>query len=324
MSQNVVINNSFNNDSNRDKKNGTKSWWIVLLLAILGSPVIAAYIKSHSPSTTKSATSPSGSEITFVGRVVKSDQEAIPNATVIAIADETPGQTLLTDANGQFHIQLPGITHSLSLTIKAAGYQIKNIDADIHRTGPEILILTPQSSNAAATSHSKTSDQNMRKNKEKPNNAVQDCKDSICVGGSNSGSLTNIHIDTPIRPDRHITQVNGEQAVAILNKISPGPAINIHFFDGDSESTAFAEQLGSIFVDSGWNVTRVPEAILALSYETSKGYRSYTGEYLACYHQPTNSEAATTVVKALSVAGYPCKEIPSTWAPDIEIFAGKK
>ena len=85
----------------------------------------------------------------YVGLVSTDAGKPIPDATVLATRDENVGQSIRSDSNGQFQIQLPGDTRTLRLKIDAAGFREDKIQADIHRTGPEEIYLHALAPNTA-------------------------------------------------------------------------------------------------------------------------------------------------------------------------------
>ena len=102
------------------------------LLGILGAPLIVARCSS-ARKTTEGHTP----TITFSGRVSDDTGKAILGATVIATIDQSVGQPIRTDANGQFQIEIPAEAKSLRLNVNADGYSEMPLQVNIHRTGPE-------------------------------------------------------------------------------------------------------------------------------------------------------------------------------------------
>jgi Carboxypeptidase regulatory-like domain len=79
--------------------------------------------------------------MTFSGRVTDNGAKPIQGATVIATKDQSVGEPIRSDSNGQFQVQLPADTQSLRLTVNADGYGPETIQANIHRTGPEEIYM---------------------------------------------------------------------------------------------------------------------------------------------------------------------------------------
>ncbi|MBS1798948.1 MAG: carboxypeptidase regulatory-like domain-containing protein [Acidobacteria bacterium] len=82
-------------------------------------------------------------QTSFAGRVSDRAGKAIPGAVVIATTDQNVGQTIKTDSNGQFQLLLAPTAQTLRLTVTADGFQAVTVQADVHRTGPEEIIMIP-------------------------------------------------------------------------------------------------------------------------------------------------------------------------------------
>ena len=87
--------------------------------------------------THKSATAPN---FTFSGIVTGDDGKGVSNARVSVTEDQSTSQTIPTDQYGNFHVQLSQQTQSLSIRVDAGdGYEVVTVDANPHRTGPEVV-----------------------------------------------------------------------------------------------------------------------------------------------------------------------------------------
>jgi hypothetical protein len=83
---------------------------------------------------------PETQTFTFSGIVTYEDGKGVPNARVNVTEDQNTPQTILTDEYGHFHVQLSHKTQSLSMRVDAGpGYEVASIDANPHRTGPELI-----------------------------------------------------------------------------------------------------------------------------------------------------------------------------------------
>jgi hypothetical protein len=77
----------------------------------------------------------------FTGQVTAIGGGPVVGASVIAFKDQTIGESIRTDTNGQFEIQVPANTQSLRLVMSAAGFANSTIQANPHRTGPEEIVM---------------------------------------------------------------------------------------------------------------------------------------------------------------------------------------
>ncbi len=133
-------------NSSKDGANRTK----IVVTVISGLFLIgAAWVGAHHSDRNSNLKNVPPATFGYVGLVSTDEGKPIPDATVLATRDENVGQTIRTDTNGQFQIQLPVDTRSLRLKIDAAGFGEKKIQADIHRTGPEEIYLHAIAPNTA-------------------------------------------------------------------------------------------------------------------------------------------------------------------------------
>jgi hypothetical protein len=76
----------------------------------------------------------------FAGVVASDNGKGVPNARVSVTEDQSTSQTIPTDQYGNFHVQLLQKTQSLSIRVDAGdGYEVVTVDANPHRTGPEVI-----------------------------------------------------------------------------------------------------------------------------------------------------------------------------------------
>jgi hypothetical protein len=78
--------------------------------------------------------------VTFSGIVTGDDGKGVPNARIMLTEDQNTSQTIPTDQYGNFHVQLSQKTQSLSIRVDSGDeYDVVAIDANPHRTGPEVI-----------------------------------------------------------------------------------------------------------------------------------------------------------------------------------------
>jgi predicted alpha/beta hydrolase family esterase len=152
----------------------------------------------------------------------------------------------------------------------------------------------------------------------------QNCPGGICIAGPNSGSPAVYNFEKPDPPARNISQKNGEAAVSILQAVSPGQKIEIEMVGQTPEIDHFTRQIMQVFVDAKWNPNIAPTINFSLTYKMENGYSVYRGEEVVCYYHPQPTPKALAVVKAMNATGYPCREIPSDYAPEIELIVGTR
>jgi hypothetical protein len=113
------------------------------LIAILSMQGMPKFFHWDHVTATAAAMPPSqgNGTLTFTGRVFSESGQPVSGAKVIAAQDQSIGQTIRTDSNGQFQIQLPADTQTLRLVISADGFTNSTIQANVHRTGPEEIVL---------------------------------------------------------------------------------------------------------------------------------------------------------------------------------------
>ncbi|HEY5214999.1 MAG TPA: carboxypeptidase-like regulatory domain-containing protein [Acidobacteriaceae bacterium] len=110
------------------------------ILAIPGMPKFFHWDEKSTPvlaHPVPQAESPS----TFTGQVTAVGRGPIVGASVIAFKDQAIGESIRTDANGQFQVQLPANIQSLRLVVSAAGFANSTIQVNPHRMGPEEIVL---------------------------------------------------------------------------------------------------------------------------------------------------------------------------------------
>jgi hypothetical protein len=107
----------------------------VAFIGALGS-IFSAYISSCNGSNKPSVYSFSG--------IVRDDHGTpITDAVVTSAQDQEVPETRTTDSNGLFTVLLKISTQTLHLNVRAHGYISREIEAQPHRTGPEIVTLQP-------------------------------------------------------------------------------------------------------------------------------------------------------------------------------------
>jgi hypothetical protein len=128
-------------DSNEEKKGLAPGWWIAIVIAILtvAGGITQAIISK--PKTETKQTTDAKTTITFVGRVSDDTNKPLPAALILATVDQTVGQGIRTDSNGQFQIELPAETKAMSLIVSDDGFATETVQANIHRTGAEPIYL---------------------------------------------------------------------------------------------------------------------------------------------------------------------------------------
>jgi hypothetical protein len=120
---------------------------VATILAVPGMPKLFHWDEKPTLAVAKS-TPQSSVPITFTGQVSAAGGKPIGGATVIAFQNQEVGQTIRTDANGQFQIQLPANTQSLRLVVTAEGFANSTIQANVRRTVPEEIVLQPTMTSA--------------------------------------------------------------------------------------------------------------------------------------------------------------------------------
>jgi len=79
----------------------------------------------------------------FSGVIKFPDGLPAPSASVqVTLGQETP-QSTHSDDNGAFHVEVPQSIRSIHISIYKSGFKPVEVDANPHRTGPEIIYLTP-------------------------------------------------------------------------------------------------------------------------------------------------------------------------------------
>ena len=125
-------------------------------------------------------------------------------------------------------------------------------------------------------------------------------------------------------PDRNITVEAGTAAVAILKRAAADKMVVLEPVGMNNEIDKFSRQIWQVFVDGGWTVTPQASQNLYLTYEVPNGFRQYRGEGVACYHKPDPTADIQLAIQALTAAGFPCKDIASSYASDFTIIVGNK
>lgn len=151
------------------------------------------------------------------------------------------------------------------------------------------------------------------------------CSNAICIAGSNFGSPQVYNFREPDPPARKITVEAGEAAVKILKDAPPGTNIEVDIVGQNGEIDFFSRQILGIFADAKWAATGHPVAIYAANYELpTGGWGTCHGEGLVCYHQPQIGNEGALAIRALAVSGYPCRDLPSIYAPGFKIVLGTR
>jgi hypothetical protein len=169
-------------------------------LAVPGIPKMFHWDKADKSKEAKAFTS-------YVGQVSNESGVGIPNALVIATQDESIGQPIHTDANGQFQIQVSAETKSLRLVVSAEGFTTVKIQANTQRTGPEDI--TPRAAPVISQEKAKPVSPEPKPIKPRetaptvPQNdpPAPTINQSIINNAPNFGSQINNVFPTPPRPD---------------------------------------------------------------------------------------------------------------------------
>jgi len=117
---------------------GNSGKWIAAGASILVAIITVFGTSVHSKKQMADST------FVFSGVVIRSDGNPVTGATVLSTADQSIPQSTYSDSHGVFHVELPSSIHSLHITVQSDGFQTSDIDANPHRTGPELIRLNPE------------------------------------------------------------------------------------------------------------------------------------------------------------------------------------
>ena len=159
---------------------------------------------------------------------------------------------------------------------------------------------------------------------QRPSESPRNCQQSICIEGSNSGSLQVYNFGTLSPPPRGITNEQAKAAISLLSTAQPGTKLTLHIVGLDDEIERFARQIWAVFLESKWQVDAEPSFRFFVSYEVQGNYRTYQGEGVACYYGPDSAGAGQLTVAAMAAANIPCKVIVSSYARDISVVVGTR
>jgi hypothetical protein len=178
-------------------KSHTNNFWtripklvkvIVILVVSITSLVKALHVtaKPHEPTT-----------ITFSGRVTDNAGKTIQGATVIAAIDQEVPEASQSDSNGVFQFQLPAAAQSLRLSVSADGYKPMETEAQIHRTGPQAIIMQPLAA-AKQAARMPAHSPNTSPHDSLPLSPVQNCPNGICISGGTVDHPEVINLRDPL------------------------------------------------------------------------------------------------------------------------------
>lgn len=281
---------------------------VAAILAVPGMPKLFHWdqpVHSQSQQPADMAKAPT----TYVGRVTTVSGSAITRAVVLAFADQNVGQNIRVDSSGQFQIQVPGGTRSLRLVVNAPGFAEATVQANIHRTGPEELVLHPLPSarlrgtpNAAAKKQTQAPD---------PTNAGTNAPSQIMTNSPGAvqagGNVTLLGERPP--PDRILVPEDVVAAVAILKQAVPGSAVFFITFPTNArengEIVRFLTELENVFAKAGWIPYRERNLQIG-SVTTMESSGATHGEGIGCSAPRNPTPATTLAIRALAALHAPC------------------
>jgi hypothetical protein len=221
--------------------------WVGGILTAVLIAVIPSFVKSSHGAAKPHETSP----ITFSGRVTDNGAKAIQGATVIATIDQSVGEPIRADSNGQFQVQLPADTQSLRLTVNADGYGPETIQANIHRTGPEEIYMhrLPAPDKPVTIQPRKLANPPPVAKVEVPPPQIASpappppltCYGSNCAGVNNGTQIINGPVD------RHLSPAQTDAISEAIDALPPGMKVQVYTV-ADSEASTFAGEINSIIL----------------------------------------------------------------------------
>ena len=255
-----------------------------------------------SPASEVAKTSP------YSGRVIGEDGKPIRGASIIASQDQNLGDNLMSDSNGQFQVQVDSGTASLRLVINANGYLPTTIQALIHRTGPEEIVLHPlQTPQPAPLAHLQEPI-GAQKPKERPVAPApnQNCPGGVCVGGDNNGTIT---VGTQPPPPRTVDPPHMQARLRELESIPGGGSVQLFQVGSEAEVHTLALAVYKVFRAAGWHI----ESGTLRGYSNEYGGRDgpvemLDGHGISCSDYLQHDPSALATIAALKAMGGPCRQ----------------
>ncbi len=199
-------------------------------------------------------------ERTFSGVVRRDNGQPISQAHVLAAFDQEVPQLAYSDSNGIFHFQVPSEAKTLRIEITANGFQLKIVDANLHRTGTEEIVLEPlapmvkQSESTVERPSEKTLSTHLRRPEPKridvplatTDLAVnQQCQNGPCV------DIVDLNKPSIAKPSGSAAD-RRDSAIATLRSAAPG-IVRIDGYPGEEKAI---QHLSDIFDAGLWTVYR--------------------------------------------------------------------
>jgi hypothetical protein len=298
-------------------KSHTNNFWKVVAKWIV-TPVLIAGITSYIKGGVKPhMTSPIASTVTFSGRVTDNAGKTIQGATVIASIDQEVPEASQSDSNGVFQFQLPAAAQSLRLSVSADGYKPMETEAQIHRTGPQAIIMQPLGASPVAekprrhaaiqTPAPPTQPSSIQAPASQPVPAINYAPGGFATSG---GTLINPQITTIVQDTgRLLSPTKYQLLIDGIRSLKVGTAALILHQPVDKEMNRFGGELQAAFHQAGWNLIGFPPRDLShnhvwVNFGTAQQI-SNVSEGLHCVSD--GSELAQNVVNALSAVGVMCE-----------------
>lgn len=273
-------------------------------------------------------------EFTYSGIVRNSNGIPVTNAEVTIAVDQSIPQRTYSDSDGVFHLNLAVTAKSLNVSVLAAGFLPYSRDVDPHRTGPEIIVLSPStrtdfeglSSSVGETRRSSMSKEALPKAPrrkanvesgrsdrvdDKPPTVIPPLQPACGIGVTNCNLAPNqgdqsVHITTPKSP---LPQAQYEQV-----PLPPKPPVDPNLprqqmiLQPATEpyenhpGVELSIHVNAIFQAAEFEVNySVPTALVSLAISVSAGgnFSSRTAVNASAYHNPEQTEYLLVVGQPL-------------------------